>query len=107
MVSAIVGRLPALKYFDAASSNSCQTSSAGCRQDTSACVCTSIAIKSFTFISIPRGSAPHPPILGYGMLAVRLRSAGVRRHFERLRKGQLREALQQGEQVQPILRADL
>src|ERR1022692_823649 len=47
----MVGRLPALKYFEAASSYACHTSSVGWRQDTSACVCTSIAIKSFVFIT--------------------------------------------------------
>src|SRR3984957_12952697 len=49
----MVGRLPALKYFEAASSNACHTSSAGCRPDTSACVCTSMAIKSSVFIWRP------------------------------------------------------
>src|SRR5277367_2486798 len=53
MVSAIVGRLPALKYFDAASSYSFHTSSVGWRQETSACVWTSIAIRSLMFMVPP------------------------------------------------------
>src|SRR6266404_5562648 len=52
----MVGRLPALKYFEAASSKTCQTSSAGWRHDTSACVCTSIAISSFVFIRMSPSS---------------------------------------------------
>src|SRR5882757_8528793 len=51
----MVGRLPALKYLEAASSNACHTSSVGCRHDTSACVCTSMAIKSSVFILFPQG----------------------------------------------------
>src|SRR5450631_4770645 len=49
----MVGRLPALKYLEAASSKACHTSSAGCRHETSACVCTSIAIRSFVIILSP------------------------------------------------------
>jgi hypothetical protein len=53
----MVGRLPALKYLFAASSYGCQKASAGCRQDTSACVWTSIATRSLTFISSAPGLA--------------------------------------------------
>src|SRR6476646_5866312 len=51
MVSAIVGRLPTLKYLLAASSYGCQTSSCGWRQDTSAWVWTSMAIRSSIFMA--------------------------------------------------------
>src|SRR5271154_2988024 len=57
MVSAMVGRLPALKYLFAASSYGCQNASAGCRQDTSAWVWTSIATRSLTFIASTPGFA--------------------------------------------------
>src|SRR3984885_11430876 len=59
MVSGMVGRLPALKYFEAASSYCFQTSSTGCRQDTSACVCTSIATSCCR--SMTRAPAPSVP----------------------------------------------
>src|ERR1700676_1596282 len=61
MVSGIVGGLPALKYFEAASSYCFQTSSTGCRQETSACVCTSIATRSWRFM--PWGSCASVPYL--------------------------------------------
>src|ERR1700691_311360 len=51
MVSGMVGRLPALKYLPAASSYGSHSTSAGWRQDTSACVCTSRAIRSSSFIA--------------------------------------------------------
>src|SRR5215831_18361058 len=46
----MVGRLPNLKYFDAASSNSRPYSSVGWRHETSACVWTSKATRSSKFI---------------------------------------------------------
>src|SRR5690349_22062771 len=45
----MVLRLSALKYLLAASSYGFDASSGSWRQDTSACVCTSIAIRSLTF----------------------------------------------------------
>src|ERR1019366_1074824 len=53
----MVGRFPALKYFAAASSNSTPYSSAGARHDTSAWVWTSMAIRSWTFMGLPRREA--------------------------------------------------
>ncbi len=93
MVSAIVGRLPALKYLAEASSNFFHSSSGSCRHDTSACVCTSIAIRSLTFmlrplrllLALPLGdadaarrpappaTAPAPSAWARSMLAVFLR----------------------------------
>ena len=46
MVSAMVGPLAGLEVLGRASSNGFQASSGSCRHDTSACVCTSIAISS-------------------------------------------------------------
>src|SRR5581483_7219724 len=51
----MVGRAPLLKYFMAASSNSRPYSSAGWRQETSACVCTSKATRSSKFILVIGG----------------------------------------------------
>src|SRR5678815_548180 len=58
----MVGRLPALKYLLAASSYSFQTSSTGCRHDTSACVCTSIATRSLMFIGVLGSAACGVPL---------------------------------------------
>src|SRR5271156_3427631 len=72
----MVGRLPALKYFDAASSYSFHTSSTGCLQDTSACVCTSIAMRSFTFIVNPLSIAFSIPLRERTPLADQAREQG-------------------------------
>src|ERR1700679_4386076 len=48
----MVGRFPVLKYLPAAASNGCHISSGACLQETSAWVCTSIAMRSSSFIRI-------------------------------------------------------
>src|SRR2546429_348336 len=61
----MVGRCSVLKYLSAASSNSLPNSSAGWRQDTSACTWTSMAIRSWVFMCSPFLS-PLPPSPRWG-----------------------------------------
>src|SRR5262245_41832366 len=54
----MVLRLSALKYLLAAVSKGSDAGSGSCRQDTSACVCTSMAIRSFTFTTYSSSWGP-------------------------------------------------